>query len=236
MIVMADSVVPQPAFALDGNLVRGPRVLVHWNRLTRDQRTQFRRLLFDSDVVSNWRLAQRSSETECAIHCESDPVRDCGICEAYEYRSDDLSVGLIGNRDSSFAGEDLVHISRTQPAGAALSTNCACEPSSLATVFLRWGCRMRGYDATADRPPQDSETCLTEFTSRFVRTGRVERSGRRHVYADTATGFLYYVDNLHFGKAAHLEVFTSDGRHLGTATLDGELSPGTAIAGRCIHW
>jgi hypothetical protein len=33
------------------------------------------------------------------------------------------------------------------------------------------------------------------------------------------------VDNLHIGKAAHLEVFDKTGRHLGETDLQGNLNP-----------
>ena len=38
-----------------------------------------------------------------------------------------------------------------------------------------------------------------------------------------STGNYWYIDNLHFGKAAHLEVFDKTGLHIGEADLQGNI-------------
>ncbi|BDI14472.1 hypothetical protein ANSO36C_02740 [Nostoc cf. commune SO-36] len=38
------------------------------------------------------------------------------------------------------------------------------------------------------------------------------------------TGMYWYVDNLHYGTAAHLEVFDKRGYHIGEADLQGDIN------------
>lgn len=57
---------------------------------------------------------------------------------------------------------------------------------------------------------------------RFEKTTRTDQG--RTIYRERNTGRLWYVDNLHCGKAAHLEVFNSTGKqHLGEADLQGNI-------------
>lgn len=81
------------------------------------------------------------------------------------------------------------------------------------------------YSAEAIDPPHDEQTCLHE--SRFELTEMLVQG--RHVYRHRTSRDLYYVDNVHFGAAAHLEIFDKLGRrHLGEAELNGSKRPGTA--------
>jgi hypothetical protein len=81
------------------------------------------------------------------------------------------------------------------------------------------------YGPDAVEPPRDEQTCLVD-RSVYASTGR-ECQGR-NIYYHLTNGQFYYVDNLHFGVAAHLEVFDKRGRrHLGEASLDGQIQPNT---------
>ncbi|MBD2774813.1 hypothetical protein ICL16_22765 [Iningainema sp. BLCCT55] len=77
------------------------------------------------------------------------------------------------------------------------------------------------YATYATEPPRDEQTILRD-TTRFEKTSfRVQG---RIIYCELATGRYWYVDNLHFGEAAHLEVFDKTGNnHLGEADLDGTI-------------
>lgn len=95
-------------------------------------------------------------------------------------------------------------------------------------TFDKWLGGFRGaapYD-TNTRTPLDEETCLVDAT-RFVRTSLPEQQGRA-IYEELLSGDLYYVDNLHRGADAHLEVFSKRKVHRGEASLDGVLRPNTA--------
>jgi hypothetical protein len=76
------------------------------------------------------------------------------------------------------------------------------------------------YDDNSTYPPRDEQTILSD-TSQFIKTSYKYDS--RKIYLDKQMGYYWYVDNLHFGKAAHLEVFDSQGNHLGEADLKGRL-------------
>ena len=46
----------------------------------------------------------------------------------------------------------------------------------------------------------------------------------RTIYEEKETGYLWYVDNLHSGKSAHLEVFDNTGKnHIGESDLEGKI-------------
>lgn len=77
------------------------------------------------------------------------------------------------------------------------------------------------YDQSSAVPPRDEQTILRN-SQRFQKT--TNRYDGRAVYSEIATGRYWYVDNLHSGKAAHLEVFDKTGQlHLGEADLQGNI-------------
>ncbi|NET59904.1 MAG: hypothetical protein F6K47_28270 [Symploca sp. SIO2E6] len=77
------------------------------------------------------------------------------------------------------------------------------------------------YDQYSAVPPRDEQTILRD-SQRFNKT--TKRYDGRVVYCEIATGRYWYVDNLHSGKAAHLEVFDKTGKqHLGEADLQGTI-------------
>ncbi|OPX42613.1 cytotoxic [Ruminiclostridium hungatei] len=82
-----------------------------------------------------------------------------------------------------------------------------------------------------NRVPKDNETVLKDKTS-FTRTSSREKGATIYKGKD---GNYYHRDTLHKGKGAELEVYDSQGKHIGTAEpLTGKLRPGTAVAGRKI--
>ncbi|NES24400.1 MAG: hypothetical protein F6K41_37210 [Symploca sp. SIO3E6] len=77
------------------------------------------------------------------------------------------------------------------------------------------------YDQSSAVPPRDEQTILRD-SRRFQKT--TNRYDGRAVYCEISTGRYWYVDNLHSGKAAHLEVFDKTGQqHLGEADLQGKI-------------
>ncbi|MGD1909518.1 MAG: hypothetical protein ACFB2X_01220 [Rivularia sp. (in: cyanobacteria)] len=76
------------------------------------------------------------------------------------------------------------------------------------------------YSEDAKSPPKDEQTILREDT-RFKKTSY--RFQQRIIYHEVSTGNYWYIDNLHFGKAAHLEVFDKTGLHIGEADLQGNI-------------
>ncbi|MFM7363889.1 MAG: hypothetical protein ACKO11_05180 [Cuspidothrix sp.] len=78
------------------------------------------------------------------------------------------------------------------------------------------------YFLSSERPPRDEQTILRD-SIRFRKTSN--RCQERFIYFELITGYYWYVDNLHRGKAAHLEVFDKTGKnHLGEADLEGNIN------------
>ncbi|MBD2145817.1 hypothetical protein H6F45_11560 [Sphaerospermopsis sp. FACHB-1194] len=78
------------------------------------------------------------------------------------------------------------------------------------------------YSSDSEKPPRDEQTILRD-SIRFRKTS--SRCQERFIYCELTTGRYWYVDNLHNGKAAHLEVFDKTGKnHLGEADLNGNIN------------
>ncbi|MEH2026840.1 hypothetical protein [Nostoc sp.] len=77
------------------------------------------------------------------------------------------------------------------------------------------------YSLDFTERPRDEQTLLRD-TIRFKKTSF--RYGGRFVYCELTTGRYWYVDSLHRGEAAHLEVFDKRGFHIGEADLQGNIN------------
>lgn len=86
------------------------------------------------------------------------------------------------------------------------------------------------YDVNSIDPPTDSQTCLRN-KSQFSKKEGFHNQGRS-IYLDRKTRYFFCVDNAHFGNAAHLEVFNTLGKHLGEASLNGEIDFSKADSGK----
>jgi hypothetical protein len=113
-----------------------------------------------------------------------------------------------------------------------ISKNRVAPPVTVASfeavaAFENWLDKFRGakpYDpVTATEPPIDEQTCLADLT-RFEPTSRPKKHGRT-LYEHRTSRDIYYVDNQHAGRSAHLEVFSRMRKHKGEASLDGKLDP-----------
>ncbi|GAA6623063.1 hypothetical protein [Scytonema sp. NUACC26] len=77
------------------------------------------------------------------------------------------------------------------------------------------------YSLNTTESPRDEQTVLLNV-KRFKKTSF--RYDGRFIYCELTTGRYWYIDNLHYGKAAHLEVFDKTGKqHLGEADLEGNI-------------
>lgn len=228
-----------PALSLfvDKRVVSSPDFLREFNRQLRtDERTLLRLLIFGSGRLEDWSASQLGAGISCRLLTEEIAVRDCGVCEAYGHRSTSETTALLGGHNSSFADRRLVGIERLEPPTTPLEVECGTSVDDVVRIGTSWGCLPLRYDLNAARSPRDDETILSQAPQRFERIGKFERKGRRNVYREMATGNLYYVDDLHTGGAAHLEVFDARGDHLGTASLDGVINQSSAVQGRVISW
>jgi len=158
-------------------------------------------------------------------------LRDETICEAAERKLADVgaSISLLSAPDSAFGHERSIIVSK-------ISTAQMIELGNVISIEIvrRWIAAQRGYyDANSRSAPKDFQTVLQKDPERFRPTGKLERRFSRQVFVEIATGRLHYVDEAHPGSYAHLEVFTANGEHLGTADINtGQLDTNKRVNGR----
>ena len=153
----------------------------------------------------------------------TDDVTDTTLAEGAEQKLQNANDShlLISFAQSRFSDLHNVIVIR-HPDSLAYLLNCHGESSlwdHLASILSID--RLR-YPDDATRPPRDWQTVLRDQT-RFLRTDRPRVQGRR-VYEESSTGFLWYVDNMHFGRGAQIEVFKHNGTyHVGVASVAGTI-------------
>jgi len=76
------------------------------------------------------------------------------------------------------------------------------------------------YDFLSKYPPKDQQTILRD-TQRFQKTQNIYDG--RTIYREILNDRYWYVDNLHFGQASHIEVFNAQGNHIGESDLEGNI-------------
>lgn len=203
--------------------------------LAPDVRAALRDVVFSDRHCKCWRLS-RASSIDDYFTCD-DPellMNDDSLCEAAERQLLSQSfVGTISASDSMFSHVSALHITKDTTQEVAEVSN-----ATAVTVVEQWMSQERGYYDPASRAaPADFQTVLVKDGARFSRTNRMcSVAGKnRHIFVEVETGYLYYVDEGHCGYAAHLEVFDSNGDHLGEADIaGGELDVEKKVQGRLI--
>lgn len=201
-----------------------------------DIRSKAREVAFSDRYWRCWRPEKVSVDGEQFI-CEelSLVLNDDSLCEAAARKlpCGELAVGVVSAPDSTFAEHARLHVRKESTPERAELRNA----TSAATV-QQWVAQEHGYYSPTSRvAPLDFQTVLLKEPDRFWKTGRLWHvAGRdRNIYREVETGNYYYVDEGHFGQSAHLEVFDSEGRHLGEADIvAGILNPGTRDPGKTI--
>jgi len=139
------------------------------------------------------------------------------------------SLSLLSAPDSSFDHIDPIVVTKG-------STQQSVDLRNATSIQLvkQWIVGQRGYyNPASTYAPRDFQTVLLRAPHRFHPTGKVERGFSRSIFEETARGRLYYVDEGHPGHSAHLEVFSANREHLGTADiLNGTLNATNRVAGR----
>lgn len=77
------------------------------------------------------------------------------------------------------------------------------------------------YDYNSKSPPKDLQTYLRDKTN-FKKIKRNNQG--RLIYQDKLTLNFHSVDNIHFGRKSHVEVWNKHGLYLGESSLSGELN------------
>lgn len=187
---------------------------------TPEIRAAIRQVAFSNRYWQCWRADQVSLADEMFV-CESPEVlmNDESLCEAAERKlqMEGEAICIVSAPQSSFANKPHLNCVKHSTQARAELRNA----DILATV-LSWIADERGYyDPESRVAPSDFQTILVKDQERFSRTNRVWHvAGKdRRIYKEAATGNYYYVDEGHPGHSAHLEVFDTNGNHLGEANI-----------------
>ncbi len=169
----------------------------------------------------DWTL-ERIHTSDDVFMCEDDLVTDTGMAELAERMILCLTLSglLINFPGSKYAGCVTVSVVKNEETTSDL--DCVQQTGELET-WLEANLQLSRYeyDASSTIPPTELQTVLRD-NKRFKRTAR-PRQGGRPVYHEFATKYYWYIDSLHFGGAAHIEVFDSKGAHVGEADLNGDI-------------
>lgn len=177
-------------------------------------------VLFNKLNAQDWQNRRVHSSDDFFL-CMDDVVTDTSIAELAERKLQKQEmIGLLLNfPKSKFASLRALEISKNEQ--ILLNLDCLDDKPAL-TEWLSEQLQSEqfDYDPASTVPPTDLQTVLRDGF-RFQSTTHYVQ-GRR-VYREIKVEQYWYVDNLHYGLAAHLEVFDHSGSHLGEATLDGQL-------------
>lgn len=153
--------------------------------------------------------------------CNEDLVTDTSMAELAErsLRDQNIVATLINFPNSKFT--DQLQLCVTKNDKDTCDLNCIDSRERM-QIWLNTILNLHNiqYDLNSDDPPRDQQTILRDIV-RFEKTTLFQ--GGRRVYKEAKTQHYWYVDNFHFGQAAHLEIFDSRGLHLGEANLEGAI-------------
>ncbi|WP_445247802.1 hypothetical protein [Microcoleus sp. OTE_8_concoct_300] len=194
----------------------------------------FMNIVFNKSNPKEWRTEQVHSSTDwfdcLMINGQYKVVNDTSLAEIAERklqnsRSTYLLINFI---NSSF---HLVHphitncclitIVKNNDEVNCIKLDCLDDKSALEDWLehtFNLSCSV--YDELSNDPPRDEQTILRD-KQRFQKTS--SRWHDRAIYREVATDRYWYVDNLHCGKSAHLEVFNKAKSHVGEADIEGNI-------------
>lgn len=136
-----------------------------------------------------------------------------------QLQSNDMDfIVLVNFTGSKFSSACTIPIVK-QSVSSTIAVACFEEAIAISGWLNRTlGRNVREYTSSCDHPPLDKQTALSNET-RFEPTHYRVLGAK--VYRELGTGRFWHVDTLHYGQAAHLEVYNSNGEHIGEATVDG---------------
>ncbi|CAD5975852.1 hypothetical protein [Planktothrix agardhii] len=216
--------------------VKGSNFSASLNRIQdRSLKTAFTNIVFNKLNAKEWREEQLHSSTDsfdCLMSNEEYKiVNDTSLAEVAERKlqNSNSKYLLINFINSSFNLTHHPHITKCCLITIIKNSdevNCLkLEGLDNKSALKDWlehtfNLSRLEYDESSKDPPTDEQTILRE-EKRFKKTSRCYHG--RSMYHEIDIDRYWYVDNLHFGKAAHLEVFNKAGNHLGEADLKGNI-------------
>lgn len=151
-------------------------------------------------------------------------------CASYEYNSSDVRFtsvsevyeqsgkgrALLMNFENGGFSEPVITVSKNN---VDKDISSFFSNGELEQYLVGEGLYSRPYDDTRIIAPMDSETVLAD-KSLFELTTYPLQHGRK-VYRRIGTDELWYIDNMHYGKSAHCEVFSeSTKRQIGESGVN----------------
>ncbi len=215
--------------------IKGSNFMASLNRIKdRSLKQRFLEIVFDKLNSKEWRQEQVHSAHDNFNYVsptETRDVRNTSLAEVAERRlqHQDKLYLLVNFANSSFNQVHpylrdcyLIPIVKNNEEAYPIQLDGLNNKTGLKN-WLEVRCRWSDfeYDDTSKVPPTDKQTVLRDST-RFEKTSGVIQG--RTIYRELRTDRYWYADNLHIGKAAHLEVFDKTGKHLGEADLRGNLN------------
>jgi hypothetical protein len=182
----------------------------------------FQQIIFNKLNPKDWRTQQKHSINDLFAYKNED-VTNTSLAELSERKIQNrILLGLLVNFTKSRFTNEPIAIIKNFDETNPVELDCVNDKFSL-KIWLDDNLQLSliEYDVTSKTPPTDKQTVLRD-ENRFEPLS-ISVQGRR-VYREMQTGYYWYVDNLHVGQAAHLEVFNTQGEHLGEADLDGTLN------------
>jgi hypothetical protein len=189
----------------------------------------FTNLIFNKLNPKEWRDKQVHSITDCfdyVTETKSQDVRNTSLAEVTErtLQHQESIYLLINFKNSQFVQNHptifkcfIIPIVKNNDENNPINLDCLDEKSALEN-WLK--VKVNLYDKSTNKPPTDEQTILSDDTQ-FEKTALICQG--RNIYQELATHQYWYIDNLHYGKAAHLEVFDKIGKHIGEADLQGKI-------------
>lgn len=176
--------------------------------------------LFNKLNAKDWQPERVHSSDDWYQHNE-DIVTDTSIAELSERKiqNSHLLTGILINfQESVFSDKITLEVVKNE--NIRINVDCA-ENKSCFEKWIENNFKLSSvtYDYSSHTPPTDKQTILRD-SDRFQPTSAVFQG--RKVYKEFKTDYYWYIDNLHYGEKAHLEVFNSQGKHIGEASLEGK--------------
>ncbi|MDM8565696.1 hypothetical protein QUF74_08595 [Candidatus Halobeggiatoa sp. HSG11] len=190
----------------------------------------FKNMVFNKLEPKEWRDEQIHSiddNFDYITTTESLDVKDTSLAEITErsLQNKETTYLLINFKNSRFTKKHqnipecfLIPIIKNNDEENPISLDCLDEKSALEHWIK---VKLNPYDENFTNPPTDEQTILCD-KERFEKTTQTDQGRIR--YREKNTGRFWYVDNLHFGTVAHIEVFDKHGKHIGESNLQGNIN------------
>jgi len=224
-LIFFDKIIYIDSFLINFEAIKGSNFLKTLNSMKNTYfKEAFIRILFDRLHAVNWR-DDKFHNSEDSYIFDSRSVTDTSIAELAERKIQNRNIDgfLVNFLNSSMASFSSIEINKNSTVNVFVDL---VNNFDTLKIWLESKLQLSTYlyDFSSTKPPSDKQTALRN-SNRYVVMKRFH-DGRR-IYQDVYNDNYVYVDNFHYGVAAHLEIFDREGIHLGEANLQGEIKTNT---------